>query len=561
MKNELIEKFTALLETDDISKIKHEVRDLISVYNSETVKEKQLQAEQWKEEEHEEGEEFSFSPNELDSSFEALIADYREKVKEYGKKIAEEQKENLKNKEEILSSFESLIKDEENIGKAFHTFKELQEKWNTIGNVPGDKYEDLQANYLRLRDEFFYNINIYKQLQEYDLKKNEEKKLVLIEKIKGLIELPSISETDTLLRSYRKEWDLIGPSSRENYEKLGDEFFGFFRANIEKIQKHYDGLREQQEENLEKKKELVENLRHIVELEMTNHATWKKKTDEVIQFQKDWKLVGFAPKKENEEVWQEFRGLCDLFFDKKHQFYETRKEEQLINKAKKEALIEKAKKLQDSESWRETTDAYIQMQKEWKAIGNAAQREEQSLWTAFRGACDKFFKRKEDNFANMSEIQEENLRLKIELIKEIESFEVSGNRNKDLEQLREFSTRWREIGYIPKKDLSSIFDRYNKAMDSKYDTMKLKTEEKSIINYKQRIETLKGKDPSGNDVKREKRSLREKIERLQKRVTQYENNMNFFSGKGAEAMKKDVDRKIRASKREIEEIKKKLQMF
>lgn len=561
MKNELIEKFTALLETDDISTIKHEVRDLISNFNSETVKEKQLQSEKWKEEEHEEGEEFSFHPNEVDETFESLIADYRERVKEYGKKLAEEQKENLEKKKELLASFESLIKDEENIGKAFHDFKELQEKWNTIGNVPGDKYEEIHTNYLRLRDEFFYNINIYKQLQEYDLQKNEEKKLALIEKIKVLKDLPSISETDTLLRSYRKEWDLIGPSSRENYERLGDEFFGYFRENIEKIQNHYDGLRAQQEENLIKKKELVEQIRHIVELEIINHATWKKKTDEVIQFQKDWKSIGFASKKENEEVWQEFRGICDLFFDKKHQFYEKRKEEQVANKAKKESLIEKAKKLQDSENWRETTDALIQLQKEWKSIGTAAQRDEQSLWSSFRGACDAFFKRKEANFANMGAIQVENLRLKQELIKEIETFEISGNRNQDLEQLREFSNRWRDIGYIPKKDLSATFDAYNKAMDAKYDTMKLKTEEKSIINYKQRIEKLKDKDPSGNDIKREKRLLREKIERLKKRVVQYENNMNFFSGKGAEAMKKDVDRRINASKREIEEIKRKLQMF
>ncbi len=560
MKNELIEKFTALLETDDISTIKHDVRELISLYNSETVKEKQLQSEKWKEEEHEEGDEFLFVANELDEKFEDLISDYRERVKEHGKKLAEEQKQNLAEKLEILASFEVLVKDEENIGKAFHTFKELQEKWNSIGNVPGDKYEELHTNYLRLRDEFFYNINIYKQLQEYDLKKNEAKKIELIEKIKELKTLSSISETDTLLRSYRKEWDLIGPSTRENYERLGDEFFGHFREIIEKIQQHYDGLRAQQEENLAKKKALVEELRQVVELEITNHSTWKKKTDEVILAQQRWKTIGFAPKKENEAVWQEFRGLCDLFFQKKHEYYEKRKEEQIGNKAKKEALIEKAKELQDSEDWRNTTEAFIQLQKEWKSIGSTAQRDEQRLWSSFRGACDKFFKRKEENFANMGAIQEENLRLKQQLIEEIEKFEISGNRNQDLEQLREFSKRWKEIGFVPKKDLSAIFDAYNKAMDKQYDLMKLKTEEKSIINYKRRIESLKD-DPSGNTIKREKRLLRDKIERLQKRVLQYENNMNFFSGKGAEAMRKDVERKVQSSKREIEEIKKKLQMF
>ena len=562
MKNELLEKFRTLLQTDDIASIKQEVRDLMSEYNSETAKEKQLQFEQWKKQEDEAEENaFVFEENAIDETFEEVVTEYKERVKEHGQKIAAEQQKNLQAKKEILEDIRGLIQDEENIAKAFTTFNELTEKWESLGNVPGNNYQEVQDQYRKLKDNFYYNMSIYRQLRENDLLRNEKSKVELIEKIKSLKSVESIRECDTLLREYRNQWDAIGPATRENYKELGDEFFGIYRDIVEKIQSHYQSMREEREENLEKKKKVVIELKEILQLEISNHGTWVKKTQSVLDLQNKWKEIGFGPKKENEELWQEFRGLCDLFFEKKHQFYSEKRGKQEESKSVKLDLIEKAKQWETSTDWKKGGDALISLQKQWKEAGATFPSEEQKLWSSFRTSCDKFFNARKEYFDNLDGIQIENLKAKETLIEEIKNYEITGNKNQDLESLRSFSSRWKEIGYIPKKSLSKTIDAFNKALDSKYDELKLKENERSVLRYKNRVDNLKSSPSSANDIRREKRLLYDKIDRLKNRIIQYENNINFFSGSGAESMRKEVEKKINSAKREIDEIKAKLNLL
>ncbi|MGB0424850.1 MAG: DUF349 domain-containing protein, partial [Flavobacteriales bacterium] len=401
-----------MLKTDDIAEIKSQVRDLLADFKAELAKEKQKQQEAWDQEEHEEGAQFEFQTPEENGAFDELMGSYRERVKEHGKKIAEEQQANLKTKEAVISDLKTLLADEENIGKMFSVFNELKEKWDGVGNVPGDKYRELTDQFQQLRESFFYNITIYKELQENDLKINLKKKEVLIEKAEEAIKLEDLKEMDMLLRSFQKEWMEIGPSPRETYKEIGDKFFNTCREGYNKTQAYYDALRAEQAANLDKKKALVEEVRQVVSLEITNHSTWMKKTDEVIALQAKWKEIGFASKKENEEVWQEFRGICDLFFEKKKTFYDTRKVGQQAAKEQKQALIAKANELKDSTAWKEATAALIKLQEEWKQVGSASQKDEQSLWTSFRAACDHYFNAKKEHFAGQDDVQKENLRMK-----------------------------------------------------------------------------------------------------------------------------------------------------
>lgn len=560
-KTEITVQIAQLLQTDDITSIKSEVRDLLANFKAEVAKEKQLQLEAWNAEEHEEGEDFNYTPAEEDAAMDELMQSYRERVKEHGKKIAEEQANNLKNKESILNELEALLKEEENIGKMFGVFNELKEKWDAIGNIPGDKYKEVSDRYQQLREEFFYNINIYKELQENDLKINDKKKQDLIEKAKEAVSLENLKEMEILLRSYQKEWMEIGPSPRETYQAVGDEFFNTCREGFRKIQTHYDAIHAEQDQNLEKKKAMVEHVRGIVSLEISNHATWSKKTEEMIAAQSQWKEIGFARKKDNEEVWQEFRGLCDLFFEKKQQFYTARKAEQKLNRDKKELLIQKAEGIKDSTDWKATGDALIKLQGEWKGVGPAAQGDEQRLWSRFRAACDQFFNAKKEHFAGKDDEQKENLRMKKDLIEQIGAYELTGNRGNDLAALKQFSASWKDIGFIPKKHLDSTWAAYKEVLDAKYALLKANQSERSVEAYRERVADLSNADDANRVLKKEQYLLRDKIDRLKQRVIQYENNMGFFSGKGAEAMKKDIERKVDDAKKEIEEIKEKLRIL
>lgn len=559
MKAEIIQKFETLLQTEDLNAIKQQVREIRDSYNALTREEQNAQQEKWNAEEHEEGQDFVFVPAEEDERFEALLAQYKERVREQKERVAADQKANLEAKVAVLNELEVLIRDEENVGKAFEVFKELNERWTAIGEVPGDKLRDLQDRHQRLRDDFFYNINIYKELREHDLKVNLRRKEELIELARGLVSLDDIHEIEMLARSYQKQWSEIGPSPRETWKEIGDTFFGLIRDGFGKVQAHYDELRAGQEANLQRKRDLVDQLRQIVTLEVTNHSTWTKKTEEVIELQKAWKESGYASKADSEEIWKTFRSLCDQFFERKNLYYDERKKGYKDNQSKKESLIEQANALKDSTEWKKATEALIKLQEEWKSLGAASQSEERKLWAQFRGACDHFFSAKKAFFSDMDGRHEANEKEKQGIIAELEAFELTGARSADMEALRALQTRWNAVGHVSKAQMKPLSERFFGLLDAKWDVLKADKADRAISQYKDRIENLR--ESSEGDLKRERRILREKVDRLQQRVIQYENNLNFFTGPGAAEMVKGVEKKIRAAKDEIDEIRQKLRLF
>ncbi len=559
MKTELLRKFEELLQNEDIMAVRPEVRDLRDTWNRLTREEESAQHEQWKTVEHEEGEDFAFTPAPEDEGFEALYATYRERIAAHKARVDAEQKENLRQKKEFLTRLETLIKEEENVGKAFEQFNEINDGWKSIGDVPGDAVRDLNDAFQRLRDDFFYNINIYKELREHDLKINLRKKEELIELARQLPVLEDIKEIEMLARSYQKQWSEIGPSPRETWKEIGDTFFGLIREGYGKVQAHYDGLRSQHEANLEARRELIRKVNEIAALDISNHGTWNKKTEEVLELQKQWKDCGYVPKAEGEEVWKEFRAACDLFFERKNVYYRQRKEEYKGALATKERLVKEAVELKDETEWKKTTEKILKLQEQWKAAGSAGQSDERRLWGQFRAACDHFFAAKKAFFAGMGDRHDANKQEKEALIADLEAFELTGNRTVDMETLRGYQSRWTSIGHVAKADMKPLNEKFFGILDAKWDVLKANKIERNISSYKERVASLR--ESGSKDVGRERRLLREKIDRLKQRVLQYENNLHFFTGPGADEMKKGVERKIRAANDEIEEIKQKLRLF
>jgi len=560
MKEHLIEKLNALLESEDIMSVREAVRDIRSDWKAETAKERQLQRESFDARtDREEGEEFTYIPHELEGRLQELLKKYEDRIEERGKQLAAERLHNYQLRQIILSEFE-LLRNEENIGKAFATHKELKERWDAIGDVPGDKYQEVNERWGRLNQDFYYQIRIYKELQEHDLKINLKKKEELIDEARKLAEINQINDLEILSRKLQREWMHIGPSPRETFKELGDTFFGLVREAQTRIQAHYDELHKHSEEALNKKRALVEKLREILGLELSQHAAWNRWTDEVLKLQEEWKQTGWARKRENEEIWQEFRGLCDLFFSKLKQFSDQRKSTFSANKEKKEKLIEQARLLQDSTEWKTATENLKKLQEQWKECGSADPRDEQKLWQRFRSSCDIFFNRKKEHFGELSGQQEENLRLKEALLSEIEQLQLSGNRTEDLRSLKEISERWHGIGFVPREKVKDVMDRYNALLDKLYGQLNARREEQQMNAFRSRIRHVKA-DGGETGVRKERNFLRDKVERLRNDIRQYENNMGFFTGKGAEGMRKEIEKKIRQAEQEIEELRKKIALI
>jgi hypothetical protein len=566
MRSELLQRIHDLLGNEDLEAIRKDVRSAIQSFHALTQDEVRRQRDAWEKEEHEPDESFIYKPSDEEAVVEELSNSFKEREKAWKARIAEEQKANLVTKEGLLQRLRNTIQEEENIGKAFGAFNEVREEWEKIGDVPGNNYKDIHDEYHRLRDEFFYNINIYKQLQDLDLKKNHTAKLELIEKAKGLAAVENLKEREKTAREIQKQWLDIGPSPRETYQEMADTFFGITRPVFEEVKVQYDKLRESFVENKVLKDALIEELRGLMTEDIEEgHKVWQTLTTKVIDMQKKWKEIGFSGKEHNESLWQQFRELSDVFFEKKQVFYDKMKEEGKDAKKEKIILCEKAEAVQDSTDWKDTTAVMLQLQKDWKTAGSCPPGEEHKLWRRFHKAQDVFFKLKKAQFADRNKEEKVNLGLKNVLLEKVEAFKITDDRIGDLNTLKEFSGDWRKIGFVPRKNFENLSDRFTKAMDKHYDALSAQRSERSVASYQNRVERLSKGGSSerggGNDIRREQTVLRDKINRLNTRVIQTEENMERFTGKGAQSIRDHAEKSIKSYKREVEEIKAKLKML
>jgi len=363
--------------------------------------------------------------NDEDGMLDELLVDIIESFHEKRKRLQDAaklkvQEYHQKEKEVIIEEMRQLIQNEENIGKAFGRFNELQEKWKDIGEVPRDQYSRIQGEYSRLRETFFYNISIYKQLADHDKKRNLVLKRDVINKVAALDSERSIKKVDAAVKVYIKEWDAIGPTEQKDWESLRDDFWKVTRKQLDRVGAYYEGIRAKQGENLELKKALIAKVQEASEGEFSSPNHWKAATEKIIQAQKDWKGIGFSS--DNEKVWKEFRTACDTFFDSKNTFYGERKEVYNDRKVKKEALIAKAAELKNGENFKDTANALKALQQEWKGIGNAGHKDENKLWKRFRGHCDEFFNKKTSHFKAKEKEEKENLKVKEDIIERVKQF-------------------------------------------------------------------------------------------------------------------------------------------
>ncbi len=500
----------------------------------------------------------------LNAEFDALYEQFKSKHKEQVEAKRSVEQENLKIKQGLIDRLRILIQEEENIGVAFATQKEIQEQWRLVGDIPRDLRQDVQNDYSRLMEQFYYNIGIYKELREHDLKRNQQLKEDVIEKLKTLAQNQTIHEVETELKLLQHEWEDIGGTQQEVWEELKAQYWSIVKTLYDRIRNHYEAKREAMSKNLEAKRELLSKTELLLAtaLEKNDHKIWEDSTQELLKIQEEWKSIGFGPRKENEEIWNQFRGLCDKFFESKHAFYKERNKHFDEFVAKKKALIAKVNELKDNTNWKETTQQIIAMQNDWKKLGNAGPKNEQKLWKEFRAACDGFFNRKEAHFAEADAANAENLKLKLALIQEIENYQVSEDKQATLTALRAFSTQFSEIGNVPFKEKDNVYNAFRTAMDKHYQALDLKGAEKDKVMFTAKMDTLASSPQAHKLYDEERRKLRQQIQRAEQDIRQYENNLGFFSKSSKnDSLMKTVEKNIEAAHKTIQDCKNKLKLI
>lgn len=496
--------------------------------------------------------------DEEDKRFKQLLDAYNQRVNDIRRKKAKEEADNLAAKQAVMEELKQLIASEENIGTAFNRFKELQEKWKSIGPVPGQAYRDLQRDYSHLLDEFFYHIRIYKELRDHDLRKNTALKQALVNDAQELAKKDSIKELEAMIRKYQDDWQQIGPVVKEEWEAIRDGFWNATRVVYDKINEHYRARRAEHEANLQAKQDMVEKVKALTaDLKANSAKEWKELTDQVLELQNAWKSIGFATKKDNERVWKEFRDQCNVFFAAKRDWFDALKDKYKAARDKKMALLNEAIALKDSTEWRRTADRLKALQQQWKEAGSAGPRDENKLWNRFREACDAFFQSRKATFEQQDAEQAVNLKAKEELIAEIEAYQHTGDRGKDLDALKAFSLRWMNSGRVSPKQFDALNEKYRAALDKHYNQLKLEADERQRMRFQDHVDQLKSGPDGKFQIERESRFVKRKIEELEGEMRQMERNMGMFSFKSAsgEEMRKEMQKKIDKLARDVERLK------
>lgn len=570
-KSELIARLEDLLGQEDVEQAAEAVEALKEAYEAIIAHEQQEKQASAEEAQHEEQPaeggaaeeapplsiESAAPSDEHDKQFKQLLDRFNHGVNELRRKKAQEEADNLAAKRAVMEELRNLV-NEENIGTAFQRFNELQEEWKKIGTVPQHQYRELQAEYSHLRDEFYYHIRIYKELRDHDLKKNTGLKQALISDMQALAEKDNVKELETMVREYQERWQQIGPVAREEWETIREGFWNATRVVYDKIHEYYKARRAEHETNLQAKQELVTRVQELLaNAQAVTAKEWKTLTDQIIEAQNTWKTIGFATKKDNERIWKEFRTACNTFFDAKKAYFDGLKEQFRGARERKQALLDEALALKDSRDWRQTADKLKAIQQQWKEAGSAGPRDEHRLWTRFREACDAFFKARKENFAQQDAEQAEHAKVKEALLSELEAFQLTGNRNQDIEELKAFTQRWMTSGRVSPKQFEAFNDRYKALMDKHYGQLKLDGEERRRMQFKGHIEQLKGMPDGVSTLERESRFVKRRIEELLTEIRQMEQNMGMFNFKSASGagMKQEMEKRIERTRREVDRLR------
>ncbi|MBS1652084.1 MAG: DUF349 domain-containing protein [Bacteroidetes bacterium] len=555
MKNELILKMEELLQKD-AGEVANSVRTLQKEYKKAWAIEFE-KARQHFIDEGGKAKEFQYNMQAEDEKFEKLIEKFEKKKKENDNLLAEQEKKNLEIKLEIISKINDLSKLSENVGAAFKMLQELQTKWKETGAVSTHKYKEIQAEYSKAIEEFHYNLKIYRDLQEHDLTRNFQLKTELIDKIKTVQTLDNIKEAERIIKVYRNEWDEIGPVPNEKWENLKAEYKLILDETYARIKAHYKLLEEQKENNLKEKEKLIELTKELITLNETSSLKqWNTATEKLIEIQKQWKEIGRAIEKDNERVWQEFRQLCDSFFENKKRFYSVLNEKYAGVKEKKSKLISKAEELQGSTDWQKTTPLFIRLQEDWKNTGSAGEKDESKLFARFRKACNTFFEAKKSFYEAQDASNESNLKLKEDIINELNTFALSEDLNANRNALKQFVQQFNDAGHVPLKDKKRINDAFYNKLDDLYNQLSIDKQEKAAIQFKSKVERLVASEKPLEALKKEADFLKRILDEANGNIRTYENNLGFFktSKSTSNPFLKEVEEKIEIEKGRIAEI-------
>lgn len=498
-------------------------------------------------------EDFTPAESQLEVEFKEILNTIKDKKAAFIAEQNAQKEKNLAEKKEIIAEINRLAEDTDNVNKTFPTYRELQDKFNAIGEVPATDETAIWKEYQEARERYSDNLKINKELRDYDFKKNLEQKEEIVKEATELVSKEDIVPAFKRLQELHLSWREIGPVAKE----LREEIWNRFKEASTEINKRYQVFFEERKakelENEKAKTEICERVEALDFNTLDTFAAWDEMTKQIIAAQEDWRKLGFASRKMNNALFNRFRATCDTFFALKAEYYKGVKDRMAENLAKKTAMVERAEALKDSTDWKNTTDELVALQKEWKTVGAVSKKHSDAIWKRFQTACDAFFENKKKETSSTRLTEHANLQAKRDLIKELDNITEETPKEEAHSLINDLRERWKSIGHVPFREKDRIYEAFKKRIDEIREKFDLREARERRGRFEENLAAMEG---DGNKIGRERDRMLRILETRRAELRTYENNLGFLSAKSksGNSLVKDFEKKIERLKEEISTI-------
>ena len=496
-----------------------------------------------------------------------LLATFKERDRKRQEALEALFSENKAKKEALLQRFEELFKENEEgveFGELYAKFTHIRDEWKESGSVDQKDQAELNKRFYTLRDQFYDLKAINDDLRQLDFKKNLEAKQALLQELRELDAVKDVIAAHRKLQELTAQWHELGPVSKELRQEINTEFKQLAGALHKRHQDFHDKRKATEEENLQAKTNIcvkVEEL--LIDGVLTTYAAWSKATDQIKAMQAEWRTIGYAPRKDNDMIYQRFRAGVDAFFRHRGDFMKKAQDHSDEVLKVKRDLIERAKALRESTDWEATAEALKQLQKEWQEAGSVSQKYSQKIWEEFRESFDYFFERRKKEGARKSGIYHEarkSLAIKREILKELTAINEGEEPENLRELLAEYNERWKQAGSVPHKEKEAINAAYRELLDALHGKLRKHRSERRLSGYGASLDNLENK---GSNLQTEHSRLQRHLDRQRAELNTYENNLTFLnvSSKSGSTLLSEIERKRDALIADIELTEKKLRLL
>jgi len=489
--------------------------------------------------------------NKIKSLFFQTLKIYSNKKRKYFNDLNSNQKENLIKRQDLIEKIKDLIVVDENPNKLYSKFKLLKEEWHNTGQVPITDRNNIWETYRHHVGKFYDFLHLNRDLRELDFKHNYEEKLKIIERAEQLDKVDDIIKASRDLNDLHRLWkNELGPVSRE----FSDDLWSRFQAASQKIhlkrQNFQKEISSTQQENFEKKQNVIIRMRELTSSLPKSHSEWQNKIKDFEKLKVEFQSIKNLQRNKNKKSWNDFRLATKEFNSEKNNFYKNQKKELKKSIDIKKSLIEEVKGIIEGNKISENSKRIKEIQEEWKKVGYLPRKISNSLWDDFKPLLNKFYDILKSGVVNMDKNEQEIFDKKSKFIDKLKfskkKFSIDELKEEFITSIKSFN----DLGELNLNSSNMLNNNMLRKISSIINSLEIEKNEKDDLLFDLELELSKS---NSNEINKKIQTIKRKISDLEVESNQFQNNLEFFSSSSSEnPLFKNVSTKISSIEKKIE---------